>query len=66
MDSMRLQQLGYRIGHNFDSFEALYQVRTLLSQGYQTSLLIAHPIDMAGMWAKTERVNWHAPPPISN
>lgn len=66
MDSKRLQQLGYRIGRNFDSFEALYQVRTMFSQGYQTSLLIAHPIDTAGVWDKTERVNWHAAPPLSN
>lgn len=58
MDPKRLLQLGRRIGSKFSSFEALYQVRTMFSQSYQSSLLIAHPIDMTRVWDDTKPLNW--------
>ncbi|MBU0556359.1 MAG: hypothetical protein KKD64_02345 [Alphaproteobacteria bacterium] len=64
MDPRRLQQLSRRIGGDFSSFEALFQVRTMFSQNYQSSLLIAHPINTAKVWDKTNPMNWHPAPPF--
>ncbi len=64
MDPRRLQQLSRRIGGNFDSFEALFQVRTMFSQNYQSLLLMAHPIDTTGIWDKTKPMTWQPAPPL--
>lgn len=66
MDPKRLQQLGRQIEGRFASFEALYQVRTMFSQSYQSKLLIAHPINMAGVWDNTKPMNWHPAPPVQH
>lgn len=62
-DPRRLQQLGRRIGGNFGAFEALYQVRTMFSQNYQSALLVAHPINTTGIWDKTKPMDWKPAPP---
>lgn len=62
MDPKRLQQLGQRIQGAFGSFEALYQVRTMFSENYQSSFLVAHPIDMKGVWDQTKPLNWSPAP----
>lgn len=62
MDPKRLRQLGQRIHGAFGSFEALYQVRTMFSENYQSSFLVAHPIDMKGVWDQTKPLNWSPAP----
>lgn len=52
-DPARLRELGKKIGGKFGSFEALYQVRTMFSQSYHSTLLEAYPIDMSKVWDKT-------------
>lgn len=64
MDPQRLQQLSRRIGGKFDSFEALYQVRTMFSQSYQSSLLLAYPLNPSGVWDKTAPLDWRPSPPV--
>lgn len=61
-DPKRLQQLGQRIGGDFTSFEALYQVRTMFAQSYQSTLLMAHPIDTSGVWDTTAPLDWQPAP----
>ncbi len=62
-DPVRLRELGQRIGGKFGSFEALYQVRTMFSQSYQSTLLSAHPIDMSKVWDKTRPLGRLDAPP---
>lgn len=61
----QLQQLERQIGGKFNSFEALYQVRAMFSQSFQSSLLIAHPINSTGMWDKTKPMTWQPAPPFN-
>lgn len=65
MDPDRLRQLSRQIGGNFDAFEALYQVRTMFALNYESKLLMAHPINMSGVWDKTKPLNWQPAPPLA-
>lgn len=54
-DPKRLEELRKRIGGNFESFEALYQVRTMFTQSYSSSLVMARPINASRIWDKAQR-----------
>jgi hypothetical protein len=49
-DKIRLNQLRNKLGNKTQAFEALYQVRTMYSQNYGSTLLIARPIEYRGVW----------------
>jgi hypothetical protein len=49
-DKIKLKQLQDKLGNKTRGFEALYQVRTMYSQNYGSTLLIARPIDYRGVW----------------
>jgi hypothetical protein len=54
-DKKMMEQLRRRIGRNFRSFEALYQVRTMFNRSYGSEILIARPINSERIWDKARR-----------
>lgn len=51
-NTIKLNQLRNKLGNKTQAFEALYQVRTMYSQNYGSTLLIVRPIDYMGIWDK--------------
>jgi hypothetical protein len=57
-DPKKIQDLRKKIGGNFKSFEALFQVRTMFNQSYNSSLVLARPLNADPIWDKTKRRSW--------
>ena len=55
-DPKRLEEVCKQIGGKFESFEALYHVRTMFNRTYSSSLVIARPINTERMWDMTQRI----------
>jgi hypothetical protein len=49
-DAKRLEELRQKVGGPLNSFEALYQVRTMFNQTYGSSLLLARSINADRIW----------------
>jgi hypothetical protein len=52
-DRSALADLQRHLGGKLDSFEALYQVRTMYNQNFNSTLLIARPLRAEGAWDKS-------------